>query len=426
MTPPKKPYLLKVLSGSHKGAEIPLGPGEYIIGSDATCDIIFSDQTIASHHVQLVVAGTDMIVKSIEQPIFVAGTPVTHIGTPLSPLQIVTVGTTHFSVGLPGADWSQLQLSGFETATAGCRDAFTNIPKRHRLLKLYPWGGTALLLCCMLVVISQGNTKPIQPLSLVSLTPLEQVQGLVNDLNYPNLEVIPLSNGRIRVQGYVKTTAQQQQLNNTLRPFAGKVEKRLWVQTNLVDLANAVTQALGLQTLYVADGGPGTLVVTGYVKNDMMWQQALTTLRRDIPSILHIEDQQIETLEKRQNILRDMLTQQGLEQKVYVQQDGEGLTVVGSLSRQEVPLFKEVAHTFRARYGVNPILYTKISQTQTQKKLAIRSVSVGNVPYLVTQKGQKYVEGTTLKNGYKIKSIQPGKIILSFNGKEAIHYLRSE
>jgi type III secretion system YscD/HrpQ family protein len=236
----------------------------------------------------------------------------------------------------------------------------------------------------MLVVIGQGNTKPIQPSSLVSLTPLEQVQGLVENLNFPNLEVIPLSNGRIKVQGYVKTPSQQQQLDNTLRPFAGKVQKRLWVRKNLVDSANAVVRALGLRELNVTDGGPGTLVVAGYVKDDLVWQQALTTLRRDIPSVLHIEDQHIETLEKRRHVLKDMLIRQGLDKKVHIQQDGDELAVIGSLNSLEVSHINRIIQTFRQRYGVNPILNSKINRIQTQAQLVIRSVSVGNIPYLVT------------------------------------------
>ncbi len=426
MTSLKKPYLLKFLSGSHKGAEMLLGPGEYTIGSDNTCDIIISDQTIAPHHMQLVVTDNDIIAKPIEQSLFVAGAPVSYGGAPLKPLQIVTVGATHFSIGLPKSDWSQLQFPPFETATPGCTTTPPNTSKRHQLIKLYPWGGAGLLLTCMLVVIGQGNTKPIQPSSLVSLTPLEQVQGLVENLNFPNLEVIPLSNGRIKVQGYVKTPSQQQQLDNTLRPFAGKVQKRLWVRKNLVDSANAVVRALGLRELNVTDGGPGTLVVAGYVKDDLVWQQALTTLRRDIPSVLHIEDQHIETLEKRRHVLKDMLIRQGLDKKVHIQQDGDELAVIGSLNSLEVSHINRIIQTFRQRYGVNPILNSKINRIQTQAQLVIRSVSVGNIPYLVTQEGHKYLEGTTLENGYRIKSIQPDKIILSFNGKEAIHDLRSK
>jgi type III secretion system YscD/HrpQ family protein len=426
MTLAKKPYLLKVLSGSHKGAEMLLGPGEYTIGSDHACDIIFSDQTIAPQHVQLVVTGADIVVKPIEQSIFVAGMPVIDTGAPLKPLQIVTMGSTHFSIGLPDADWSQLQSATFETTTVGSATSLPDTRKPYRLIKLYPWGGAGLLLCCMLVIIGQGNTKPIQPSSLVSLTPIEQIQRLVDDLNLPNLEVMALSNGRIKVQGYIKTAVQQQQLDNILRPFAGKVEKRLWIRANLVDSVNAVVRALGLRELHVTDGGPGTLVVTGYVRDEVVWQQALATLRRDIPSILRIEDQQIETLQKRRNILKDMLAQQGLDKKLHIQQDSDGLTVAGSLNSLEVSHFNQVAQTFRQRYGVNPMLNTQINQTQKKAQLAIRSVSVGNVPYLVTKEGHKYMEGTTLESGYKITSIKPDRIILSLNGIEKTQYLRSK
>jgi type III secretion system YscD/HrpQ family protein len=159
----------------------------------------------------------------------------------------------------------------------------------------------------------------------------------------------------------------------------------------------------------------------------MIWQRALTILRRDIPSILHIDDQRIETLEKRRNSLKDMLSKKGLNKKIRIQQDGDGLTVVGSLNSLEISHFNQIAQNFRQRYGVNPTLNIQINKTQTREQLAIRSVSVGNnVSYLVTKEGHKYMEGTMLENGYKIKSIKPDKIILSLNGIETTQYLRSE
>ena len=55
--PEESACLLKVFSGPHVGAEILLGDGDYVIGSDEGCDVIFNDRFVAPRHAKLTIRG---------------------------------------------------------------------------------------------------------------------------------------------------------------------------------------------------------------------------------------------------------------------------------------------------------------------------------------------------------------------------------
>lgn len=437
---PETQLLLKILSGPHVGAEILLPSGEYTLGRADHCDIIVSDQTVALVHAQLTVTATGVWLRPLEQPVSVAGVGIEQAGIPLQRLQVITLGTTRFTLGVEADDWSQLQNLELEVLNSSSfsptsptsstfGDAFSKRKLQRqgmRLIKLYPWGGIALLLCCMLIVINQGNTKPIQPASINALTPVERVERVINQLSLTDLQVLALEDGSVKLQGYVENTVQQRQLEEALQPLAGKVQKRLWIQDHLVESVGAVLAVLGLRELEVRDGGPGIVVVQGCVPDEDTWHQALATLRRDMPQIVRIDDQKVETLTQRVAILHELLAQQGLHEKLTVKLDADRVVIQGALDSEEMSRYEQVITTFKTKYKNKPRLYSKTTQIRHQMQLSIRSVSVGAVPYLVTQEGKKYMEGGRLPNGYTLKSIQSGKLVLSRNDVETIYYLRSK
>lgn len=440
MPHPEKQVLLKMLSGPHLGAEILLSPGEYTLGRAGRCDIIVSDQTVALVHAQLTITGTDIVIKPLEQPVLVAGVAINGEGMPLQRLQVVTLGTTHFTLGIETDDWSHLQNQAHDPlARSSCSKA-TAVPSAPRnrlsrtnprctgmkLIRRYRWGGVALLLCCMLIVINQGNTKPIQPASLDNLTPVERVERIVDQLDLADLQILALENGSVKVQGYVENRAQQQQLDKALRPLAEKVQKRLWIQDHLIDSVSAILGALGLRDLRVNGAGPGVVVVQGYIPDEATWHQALATLRRDMPHIVRIDHQKVETLARRVEILSELLAQQRLNDKLAVKLDTDRVVIRGDLNGEEMLRYRQVIDSFRTEYHDKPLLYSQITQIQDRLYLSIRSVSIGAVPYIVTQEGKKYIEGASLTNGYTLKAIQPGKLVLSRNDMETIYYLRSK
>ena len=87
-------FLLKIVEGPNKGAEIALVEGVAItLGKGDECDVILADPTMPSDP-STVTASSD---------------GVTFDGSPLAPFQVVTRGATSFAVGPSDAPWGELK-----------------------------------------------------------------------------------------------------------------------------------------------------------------------------------------------------------------------------------------------------------------------------------------------------------------------------
>ncbi|MDR2806817.1 MAG: type III secretion system inner membrane ring subunit SctD [Puniceicoccales bacterium] len=90
--------LLKVLSGTHQGAEFDIPEEEIIIGAVDECDVIISAALVANRHMQLSIVDKRVFITPLEGDVFVAGK---RLRTPsaVDNFQFVTIGTTHMMFG---------------------------------------------------------------------------------------------------------------------------------------------------------------------------------------------------------------------------------------------------------------------------------------------------------------------------------------
>ena len=87
-------FLLKIVEGPNKGAEIALVSGVAVtLGKGDDCDIILADPTLPSTPVSIEASDTSVTVD----------------GEPLEPFAVKTVGATSFAVGPADAPWSELK-----------------------------------------------------------------------------------------------------------------------------------------------------------------------------------------------------------------------------------------------------------------------------------------------------------------------------
>ena len=99
-------YLLKIVEGPNKGAEIALVEGVAVtLGKGDECDVILADPTMPPDPVTITAASDG----------------VTLDGSPLAPFQVVTRGATSLAVGPSDAPWGELKwpeekIEGKETA----------------------------------------------------------------------------------------------------------------------------------------------------------------------------------------------------------------------------------------------------------------------------------------------------------------------
>lgn len=429
--------VLRLLSGTHRGAEIPLTAGEYLIGCSEQCDIVLADDAIAPRHAKLAIGESGLILTPLAEPLWVAGQAVAHSPMAIGRLQLITVGSTNLSVGFAAEDWSQLdrpavtaQNSPATPAAAAGLSALaqllglpvlTRLTSGLRPQRLYSLGAAVLLLSCVLVVVGTANTKPVRQARDLNM-PLAQAHRIVERLGLPNITVEPDQRGIITISGYVDDHAQALQVKKALSPLGAKASTNIKVDSDLVEMASGMLREMNITTLRVSGVKAGVVKVDGYINQLETWNSFHDTLRQDVAGIQSVNYEDIETLDQRLQALQALLAEKGLSKKLKIIVGDGTLTVSGAVNPEGLKLWKNVERTYKKRYGGQPALRAQINQAP-DLNLAIRGVSIGAAPFVVTKEGNKYMEGSTLGGGYIISAILPDRIVLLRNNQETVYYL---
>lgn len=439
-----KALLLKLLTGPHAGATLPLAPGVYEIGRSDRCDIILNDPEIAPRHARLVVSGSQVELVPLAQPLLVNGQPLYDMQAMLQRLQPVTVGGTMLAVGVTDDDWVGLldggvapadspagnasaggPASGTAAATHMCQAAaqlaqIAHLPK-VQTRRAYSMGAGFLLVACVLLVVTAANTKPAgNPEALRA--PLAQVHRIVTDLQLPLLDITTDRNGIVKISGYVDNSRQRQRLDRALRPLGNRIRHRIWAQDDMLASVDDTLRQLGVSTIRAVSAAKGKVMVSGYIGEQQRWAKIKKSLQEDVSGVLSIDDTGIDSLQDRLTALRERVSRKKLGEKLQLAITDEAITVLGALSPADLKRWRGVERQFKKDFGGLPALRVNINQAP-DLKLAIRGVSIGIAPFITTTDGGKFMEGSTLSNGYVVKSIRPDRLILSKDNQSTVYYL---
>ncbi|MDR3077296.1 MAG: hypothetical protein LBV15_00855 [Planctomycetota bacterium] len=112
--------LLKILAGAQAGAEVPLPPGRYVLGSADDADLVLSDAAVRPRHAALDLAGSAWTVEPLEaSEVRLAGILI-QAASSLSSYQVISLGGVHLALGPDGA-WStqpEIPVAAAASATA--------------------------------------------------------------------------------------------------------------------------------------------------------------------------------------------------------------------------------------------------------------------------------------------------------------------
>ncbi len=102
-------FLLKILSGPHRGAEVPLSSDALLLGQGETCDVVLADETLQKEHIKLQIE-KDYDCRLIpigKITFYINGNPYNE-PTLLHPFQYVLIGKTLFAIGPSDQPWPDL------------------------------------------------------------------------------------------------------------------------------------------------------------------------------------------------------------------------------------------------------------------------------------------------------------------------------
>ena len=446
------PWRLRILSGLHAGAEAILGDNaETTIGSNDECDLVLQDDGLGERHINLCVANAGVRLKVLDRdhPVFVDGRNVDDAAD-LQPYQVVTFGRSSFSLGPAGQDWPDIKVPEIQAIESGhpgerppCdgqrrslangrandlgpREAPTaQAPpansRKHRF-RFYPAipGGLALL--GLPLAAGLLMPKEIPPSDYDPNAASEQIRAMA-DRYGAAVEVKPDgANGtRISVTGGIGSTRDRQRFLDELAGTGIQVTAQITASEDLARAASLfLDQTLNGNrrnrlTVQALDESPGTLLVSGYVEKERELSAARAVLERDSGDQVRFR-YDVQTKRDRIRILRSRLDDLGFKKKLHIQLLEDAISLFGPCPNSErMAQLIELAKRFNDEFDSRPQLRLTGNDRFLGKStidLDIRAVVLGDREHIVLHDGKSYAVGSTIRNGYRIQTIEPEFIIL--------------
>ena len=458
-------YYLKILSGNHLGAEIPLEPGQYSLGKDESCDLVLSDASL--HDSELIIQITpegqlNIFPKQEEEHLYHNGQPV---GKPFSmaAFDVITASSLFFTLGPADADWPDITLpelqrpepepepeTGDETETSepppedddelpdvelddededdeedpdddleldDDLDPFADeeedkepedseaSPQRpninKKVLIAIPVAFVSVIMLLIILLLSGETDDSSSPENQI-IDHAQQAKNIRDELNQKHVRVKSLPDQSVLLTGYTSTLKDKLNLQRNLRERGVPFTSQLVVMNELRANADALLQNRGYTNIRLElDNTPGSLVMTGYVASAEELTNLIDMLKQEIHGLVSIVDQ-VENQSSRLNTLKSMLREKNLSARIHLLQKPNQITLEGHLlDDEQVYNLNDVVTRFRKRYDSNPVL-----------KIATRSAS-----------GKKQQNTAGLLPSLKIRGISMGRVpyvIMEDGGKYLI------
>jgi hypothetical protein len=99
---------------------------------------------------------------------------------------------------------------------------------------------------------------------------------------------------------------------------------------------------------------------------------------------------------------------------------GGQVVVTGSITKQQTDAWTEAQQWFDASFRGRLVLVANVTPTDAKKPtpvVNVQAVWFGDRPYIITAEGNRYYKGAFLDNGWTIKDIADGRILLTKDGE---------
>lgn len=275
---------LHVVDGLHTGADIPLKAGSNILGSAPDCDILLADEGVAEHHLEIVLEGTTVWLRRIDDAqVRIRGREVTAQRAILAERTVVQIGPCAFTLLRDG------RPPEIATGSAGPATAHAPRPPRRR---------AAWLLVAAAVTAGLAGLWFFAPhdTGALALAPADssrpalearQFEAAVAALKAPDLRLESLGPRTYRLSGHVATQDQARALSLMAQdaPLLS-IESRVVVGSQVADW---IRDSLASPQLEVAYSGGGTVTIRGEAQGDG-YRARLAQVHKQFARLVRIED----------------------------------------------------------------------------------------------------------------------------------------
>ncbi|QTR51150.1 type III secretion system inner membrane ring subunit SctD [Candidatus Thiothrix anitrata] len=426
-------FILKVLSGINEGASVRLKTGSSAIGRSMSCDIILHDEAIADQHVRLLVAESSIILRPLARPVFIESLEVTADEVELKLYQTVRVGSVEFMV-VDANDGNAVKYTRVATSTPNERvkiapaqtGAVVNekapVTLSKSRTKVYLLVGLGLLLLGNAIFFYPQFMALLQQSGIVA-SPETRAAAWLAKLGRDDFTLEAAPDGSISLRGYTRTTLERNALIRQMQDAGIPAKLAIWSQEEMVASATTIARSLDEPAIKVSAGETiGGLKVYGFVSKSTAWERIRGVILADVGGVQSIDDDKLQSMDGYLASFVQFVEKNGLSGRLKITTDGKRVIVKGELTRQEIEKIGSLRKEFIDTYGDEPAIQLDVVDVRTKIKLAIRSASVGKVPFLVAKDGKKYMEGSAIGENYFVKSIRPDHVVLVNKGMEIPFY----
>lgn len=433
-------FILKVLSGINRGASVRLRSGSAVIGRSMTSDIILHDDNIADQHIQLLITPGSITLQPLARPVFVEAKEITAESIELTPYQTVKLGNVEFLVAdsRVSAPRTQAQKSPETDATKRAAASVVkgnNVPPQQKKPaaakasvkkgmggKTWLFLGVSLLLLANLIYWAPQFNRFLETLGLRD-SGEQQAAGLLKTLGQQNFSLVNEADGSVSLRGYTDTVEERNAIMGKIQDAGIKANVYVWAQDEMVNSANMIARAMAQPGVSFKPGATeGILVAQGFVTKNADWERVKTTILNDVGGLSTIGEADFQSLDGYLASFVQFIEKKGLFSRITATTDGKSVIVNGELTQSEIENLKSLRQEFISIQGDGPAIVLNVTDIRDRITLAIRSVSVGKVPFLVAKDGKKYMEGSALGEKYFVKAIKSDHVVLTNNGMDIPFY----
>ncbi|PJE80413.1 Yop proteins translocation protein D [invertebrate metagenome] len=422
-------YYLKILSGNHQGAEIPLTSGNYSLGKGEHCDLVLTDESLKDVHLTLSITDDSsfQISLSKQKPsdtdpdenddadnsptlnsvLYLNGDK-TDENTSFNAFDILTTAGIHFSVGPAKDQWPELTLPTItQTKTDSQKTASNSIHTEDKsdmsdnnsqletnddiddeyeeegddeegtgvnlkLLLIIPLSIILLIIALAAFLFSSESVDPEQIKKPIKY--LETAKRITAESALGNITLEELPDHTILIKGYTDTRKSRDDFHKILRARAIPFKSRIIVMKDMRANAEALLQDRGYKNLTVeVDSSPGHLVVTGYTISPEQIEKIIASMKHEIHGVKSIINQ-VRDHSDRVRALKNLLQEANLASRVQlIERPGKILLQQIQADDNQRKQLAQVISSFRKRYGNTPELIAAYKLASSGSKTSISS-----------------------------------------------------
>ncbi|MBC8129905.1 MAG: hypothetical protein H7Y08_06245, partial [Rhizobiaceae bacterium] len=381
--------ILKILSGTQSGVDVPLIDGDYTLGSSDDDDIQIFDVSLMAGHAKIAVrsgkveiAGAAGQLRSRNGVTFEAKGDALE----LEPLDIVSAGTTRFALGPRNANWASITEANEDEAPEALRKRRASPGVKGATaaadLRWRSWH-TAIPVSLVVALVALGiwfsstsaaNRNPSA--EEIAKTELETVRSAIAAFDFTDaVEVRQEVDGIIYVTGFVEEPVQRRAIMTATRDLDVQARVRLSV---LDTMRSEIENLLSEERVDVAHtvSPKGALTLSGVLLDDGRAEQIVALVTERVRGFSSITSE-IETGPTLLAKVNDLATRSQITPLVIVRLDGALIEASGVLPTEKIDQWVGFLQSYASQFAAS-IPLRSLVQLQNPDGTLIEAPTAGN------------------------------------------------